>query len=112
MERMRREDGVAKWSYYTDTSLKELENTTQPLKAEQGTSDRNLKLRPPEHGRKIISNRPKLSLLLTLFCRICALQFDTQHLPEFGFGSYVPPLYTNFGFHIKSLPLKHSTLKS
>jgi len=70
MENMRKEDVVAKWSYYPDSSTEELETTTQPLKAEQATSDGNLKHRPPENGRKIISTRPKLSLLLKLFCRI------------------------------------------
>jgi hypothetical protein len=55
MERMRRED-VAKWNYYPDTSTEELESTTQSLKAEQAKSDRKLKQRPPEKGRKIKSN--------------------------------------------------------
>jgi hypothetical protein len=74
MERVRKEEVVAKWSYYPDTSLEELESTTQTLTAEQATSGRNLKNGPPEHGRKIISTRPKLSLLPKLFCRNLCLK--------------------------------------
>jgi hypothetical protein len=110
MERMRWEDVVAKWSYYPDTSPMKLESTTQPLKVEQARNDRNLKPRPPEHGRKI-STGPKLSLLLKLLCRTLCLKvgYETQ---EFGFGFYVPPLYTNFNFHTTSRSLKYSTLNS
>ena len=42
-----------------DTSPEKLESTTQPLKAQQARSNRNLKHRPPEDELKIISTQPK-----------------------------------------------------
>jgi len=82
---MRKEDVVAKRIYYPDTSPEKVESTKQPLEAEQAKSDRNLKYRPPEHGRKIISTRQKLSLLLKLFCRNLCLTVWYKTLTEIRF---------------------------
>jgi hypothetical protein len=73
-------NSVGKWSYYPDTSTEELKSTKNPLKAQLETSDRNLKRRPPERARKIISTRPNLLLLLKLFCRHLYLKSGYKEL--------------------------------
>jgi hypothetical protein len=97
------ENVVAKWSYYPDTSLEELESTTQPLKAQQETSDRNFvtQTTSTRSNNNIDSTKSFVTLEATLQKFVPYDLVKKKHLQEFGFGSQVPPQYTNFSFHIK-----------